>query len=199
MFVRTKPGHRTDTPIPFGASCTLHPSLIATTANFVAAYGSMPGLASKPAIDEVFTMWPPYAVLRDERREDLRAVHDAHEVHADHPLPIGLGNGAELPAHTDARVVADDVHLAECRDRRTRRVLDARAARDVALHALGCDAAGSQTGERRIEIVLVDAREHHPHAGSAKRFGQRVTEAGRCACDERGLAAEVLHDRCRRF
>jgi hypothetical protein len=36
MRVCTKPGHKTDTPMFFGASCPAHPSDIATTANFVA-------------------------------------------------------------------------------------------------------------------------------------------------------------------
>ena len=51
-------------------------------------------------------------------RNVAHAVDDAPEVHAEHPLPVGLSRLPRQPARADAGVVAEDVHAAERVDRR---------------------------------------------------------------------------------
>jgi len=58
IWVRTKPGHRTETPMPRGASSTRKPSERATTPYLLTLYGWEPEERS-PAIEAVETMWPP--------------------------------------------------------------------------------------------------------------------------------------------
>ncbi|MDG1785580.1 MAG: hypothetical protein P8H61_06630, partial [Ilumatobacter sp.] len=60
MPVFTQPGHRQLTPTGISAALrdVYNPSVIATTACLLASYGGeKPGY--RPAIDAVFTIWPP--------------------------------------------------------------------------------------------------------------------------------------------
>src|SRR4051812_45918705 len=57
--VLTKPGQRTATLIPSGASWRAQPSDMATTANLVALYGSRPAGEIIPAIEAVLMKQPP--------------------------------------------------------------------------------------------------------------------------------------------
>src|SRR5689334_14424205 len=57
IWVRTKPGHRTDTPIPRVASTARNPSDSATTPYLLTSYGDP--LETSPAMDAVDTICPP--------------------------------------------------------------------------------------------------------------------------------------------
>ena len=58
ILVRTKPGQRTETPIPRGANSRRKPSERATTPYLLTLYDVEPREIS-PAIEAVDTMWPP--------------------------------------------------------------------------------------------------------------------------------------------
>ena len=58
ICVRMMPGHRTDTPIPFGASTLRSPSDSATTPYLLTSYAEL-GPVIRPATDAVETTCPP--------------------------------------------------------------------------------------------------------------------------------------------
>src|SRR3954469_19196783 len=64
--VSMMPGQMAHTWMPCSASSAFSDSLMPTTPNFDAEYGAMPGAATRPAIDAVFTIEdrPPCAIIR---------------------------------------------------------------------------------------------------------------------------------------
>ena len=91
-------------------------------------------------------------LLHQPRAEGADAVDDAHEVHAEHPLPVGeraLPDRVTQPAHT--RVVAHDVGRAELLERAGRQPVDRGGVRDVRDHpdGLGTAARNSPTALSR--------------------------------------------------
>src|SRR5262245_9937156 len=59
ICVRIKPGHRTDTPIPRGASVWRSPSDSATTPYLLTSYVGFPPDEINPAMEAVETICPP--------------------------------------------------------------------------------------------------------------------------------------------
>ena len=129
----------------------------------------------------------------DMRQEGLHAVNDAHQIDRDGPVPVSGLHRAYRAARSYARIVADEMHLAERIDRFLRRPLDGFALRHVAANARRLDLAFLEFGHRHREIVLVDIGEHHIHACLAKGARHRKSNAARPARDEGGLARKILH------
>ena len=125
IWVRTQPGHRTETPTSGWviSSSTDMVSDRVTTACLVTLYGDMPGGEVSPAMDAVFTMWPP-PLSMIERRERPDPVDHPPEVDPQDPAPRVL---IDLPRQSPARhsgVVAGNVQRPEDIDRGDADALD---------------------------------------------------------------------------
>ena len=116
--VATALGTTTDTPIgaPTAARSWARHSLAASAANFDTLYGAVNGVAHRPAIETVFTMWAGRCACDHPRDERADAVQDPPEVDAERPLEVAHRPLPDQAAREHAGVVAEDVDLAERRE-----------------------------------------------------------------------------------
>ena len=101
--------------------------------------------------------------LEHARQEVLHAVHHAHQVHAEHPLPVLLGAFPDVTAAGDAGVVHQQMHVAELRERAIGEMRHLPADGDVDHFADHGDAAFAQLVDDRVERVALHVSEDQPH------------------------------------
>jgi hypothetical protein len=111
------------------------------------------------------------AVRLDVGQERLDAVDGAHEVDADQPVPVRFRDGLHWAADADAGVVADEVDLAEGRERRFGGAGDRGAVRHVADDGARVGAGILQLAQRGVERALLDVGQHHFRSLSCERAG----------------------------
>src|SRR6266851_4854046 len=129
---------------------------------------------------------------RDHRaRHRLGAEEAALEVHAEHVIPLRLGQLEELGAREDARVVDEDVGGAQLRGRRREDGGDVLAPRDVARddHRLAAKAP-DLGGHALRRLAVVQEVDTDVGAVASQRDGDGPTDALLRARDERNPAAE---------
>jgi hypothetical protein len=129
----------------------------------------------------------------DQRRKGFDAVHDALQIDVDDPVPVALADRADLPAYRHARIVADEVHLAEAGDGFEGGRAHRASFAHVAAHRMGLDLLAGKAFSRVAGGVKIDVREHDVHARPAERARHGKPDAGRSPGDKGRLAFEVLH------
>ena len=150
---------------------------------------------------------PVLAVPVHMRHEHLQAVEHAPEVHAHHPLPGAVGHlphgeyavtGAQtrVLAARHAGVVAEDVDVAELRNRAVADLLERLAAHRVDRQAQDRAFFLLQYLDLRLERFLLDVGQHHVHALGGESSGERKAHAARRPRHDRRLACEFAHDQC---
>jgi hypothetical protein len=136
---------------------------------------------------------PLFAMRLHVRQENFDALHRAHEVDADDPAPVAQRHALGEASARDARVVAEDMHLAKGGHRLRGGALKRLAARNVAHRAFDAWAMIGETCKSRRQRWLLDVGEHDVHAFGKERACEREPDAAGTTGDECGLAGERLH------
>jgi hypothetical protein len=134
------------------------------------------------------------AVLPDQRQEGLEAMHHAHEIDADVPVPLlrrQLGDRAAVDR--DAGIVAGDVQRSEFPDGGRSGRLHRGAIRHVGRNRNRLGAKPAHLRERRIEPVAADIAQHHGHPLARETARQAEPDPTGRARYDRGLAVQLLH------
>ena len=107
------------------------------------------------------------ALLDQARQERLDAVDRAPQVDVDHPAPVAVGDVGDRAGVGDARIVEDQVHLAQQAERFVGEVLDGVQLRDVAETPCASAPSARSRSTACVERGLIDVGEHDP--GTATR------------------------------
>ncbi len=120
------------------------------------------------------------------------ADQDEHrgEVDGDHVVPLLVLHAHEEIVVGDAGIVDEDVDLAERLLRLFAELDHRRAITEVARKH---EHAAAELGGKRVELLLVGARDRNVSALSVQRLGDRPANSARGAGDERALAFKVEH------
>jgi hypothetical protein len=129
------------------------------------------------------------ALRAQDRQEGLHPVHDAPEIHADHPAPVVERLVREQVEGRDAGVVADDVDPAETVERRAAEPRDRVRVRDVGRDDERLDARRAQRRVDARERVGLDVGEHDAAALRAERRRERRADPAAGAGHDRDVTA----------
>jgi hypothetical protein len=139
------------------------------------------------------------AALGDHgRHERADAVDHAPQVHAQHPLPVAFRSLPDEAAGADAGIVEQQVHFTEGAARAAGKAFDVAA--DGHVHPFGDQrgARGAQLGGGGVQRILLDVRQHEPHAQLVPQPGEFPAEAAAGAGNDGDLVGEVVQHRCLR-
>ena len=140
------------------------------------------------------------AVRAHMRQKHGDAVHDAHQIDAEHPLPLTLRQFGDFagPA-ADAGIVADEMHAPERVDGPVRRVLQRSAVGRIAYETAQAIRIGAERVYRLGERRLLDVGQGDLHAFAQKASREFQAEAAAAARHERRLALEIAQRAASRF
>ncbi len=133
------------------------------------------------------------AVRHQMRKEGTDAVHDAPEVHAEDPLPRRERTEPGIGSSRDARVVADQIDLAEAVDHLVGEGEHLCLLADVDLHREGLHVGLTDLSHGDVERVLLDVGKHDRHALGREPGAQRPPDPAGGTCHDRDLALPELH------
>ena len=133
-------------------------------------------------------------VLFDEaRQEDVEAVDDPEEVHAQYPLPGLQGLLDDEASRRHAGIQADHVGSSEGLLHRRPEVPDRAMVGHVAAHAEYFGACRLELGDRLVEHRLLDVGDRYAHALGCEAVGECPAHP-RCATGDDGdLPVQFLH------
>jgi hypothetical protein len=131
--------------------------------------------------------------VQHRRHERAQAVHDAHHVDAEHPVPIAQRGLPDQPAGADAGVVEHEMRCAEAPQRIGRQRVDLGGARHVDALRQHLRAQAGDLRGRALQRVALHVGHHDVHAlarGDARGFEPET----RARAGDHGRAAlEALH------
>ena len=109
--------------------------------------------------------------------EGLQAVHDAHQVDADNPLPAFRRHLFQRSAGAHAGVVAKDMDITKSGNSPLRRIPDRIRIRNIADQAVDLAACSRpvgrfQAGHGMLQRLCLNIRQHHVGALGQERAGQ---------------------------
>ena len=136
---------------------------------------------------------PAFAVVADQGIERLDTIDHAHEIDVGNPLPVAVGHRAERPADRDARIVADDVNLAEPGDSFEGGAFNRVTIAHVAADRDGLDLLLLQPLDRETCRIEIDVGKRDVRAFAAEGARKRKADAARPAGDECRLAPKIFH------
>src|ERR1019366_4983063 len=130
-----------------------------------------------------------FVLLQKEWDERVHAVHDAVEVHAQHPVPDLLGR-ADGRAARDTGVVEDHVYGAELFQRGVAQCLDVGLLGDVAVHADDGGAVTTHLVDLCGQRCVLDVAEHDVRTGLRELDGGGEADAAGPSGDHGCLALQ---------
>ena len=133
-----------------------------------------------------------FAVPADARQHGDDAVDGAPQIDTHHPVPVGVRGENGRADDRNARIVAEQMDLAEARFRRIRGAREFGPVGHVQLERK--DTSGRAELRRgSLQMVVADVSDDDIHASAQQRFGDAEADATRAAGHERGLAGQILH------
>ncbi|MNE00990.1 hypothetical protein D3C80_934150 [compost metagenome] len=132
-------------------------------------------------------------LLRQHARDKTAdAMGHAHDVDADHPLPILLGGGPQRATDQYPGVVEQQVRGAEARIGRKRQLLDLLRLGDITFHRQHARARRQQL-HRTLQVLLVDVGQRQAHALIGAGNRQFATEAAGGAGNDGDFVVQWAH------
>ena len=131
--------------------------------------------------------------LQHHRREHAHAVHHAHQVDAEHPVPVLQRVLPDQPADADTGVVEHEAGRAEARQRGRAQRLDLGCLRHVQPERQHRRAGGGDLGSRPVQRILLHVGHDHVHALARGDARGLEAETGRRTGDDGRAALEMLH------
>ena len=121
------------------------------------------------------------------------APHKPLEVNADHPIPVGRGDGFDRTRAGCAGIVAEDVNVAELRKSSCRSLGEGLTVGYIAGRPDDPNAIAAQHFDGICARRRLDVGDRHVHAALTKGAAQRQADAACAAGDEGGLSLELIH------
>ena len=140
---------------------------------------------------------PPLAMLQDAREKNLDPIHNPANQHAQAPVPIAEFRDLDRPDQTDARIVAENMHLSENPFGLIRGLNIGFAIRDVKLEYIHLfpTARLVEEGARFRHAIFTNVRNDHPHPCIDKGLCHPEPESAGAPGNECDLSCHILHDR----
>ena len=118
-----------------------------------------------------------FALCPHDRNKDFRAIHNAHQINVDNPVPILRSHVLDRTPNANTGIVANHMDFSILIKRFLCSTFNRGARRHIALNTDRFDLPGMQIGQSNFDRLGINIGHNNVHASSAKRTCHRQSDA----------------------